>query len=184
MTLPAFVWHFIPSTGTPTGGVVLLAIVVLATIAVSRIVADVLLSFLGFASDPWVATGVGLGIGVAMASLVWRFARGELAGEVAGSVMFLPAFDRTKADISETLRDAASSLGAGDARVRETRGRLIVEWPSAGTRAVVLQSGVDSRAILLRTVGRSHFELHSRLKGAILERLRKGAVIRARVNRP
>jgi len=175
-SVESFRWHFIPTAGSQTGAWLLLAVVVLASIVISRITADLALSLLGLASDPWTATGIGLAVGLGIALVFYRMARGEIAGEVAGSVIFLPMFDRTKADIADSLREAGQALDAGDARMRESRGRLILTWPQARTRAIVMQASQESRAILLRTVGRARYGLHQRFKGAILERLRAGSV--------
>jgi hypothetical protein len=170
--VPAFTWHFIPPSGTHVGGVFLVAVLILAGIAISRLAADVLLSVAGLPSDPWTATGVGLGLGLALAVAVWQMARDELAGEVAGSVIFLPSFDRTKAEILSSIRDAGAALGAGQPRERRRRARAILVWPQVRTRATVLQSSYDTRAIVLKTVGRPNYDLHAALKAAILERLR------------
>jgi hypothetical protein len=167
-----FVWHFIPSSGSRLGAGLLLAVLVLAGIAVTRIAADTLLSLAGQPSDPWVADLIGLAAGAALAGAVWWFARDELSGEVAGSVIFLPAFDRTKVELVSTLRDAGQALGVGDPMERRFRGRLVVLWRRARTRATILQASPETRAIVLRTVGRSNFEAHAKLKGAILDRLR------------
>jgi hypothetical protein len=48
----------------------------------------------------------------------------------------------------------------------------VLRWRSTHTRATILQAAPHTRAIVLRTVGRSHYELHARLKGAILAQLR------------
>jgi hypothetical protein len=167
-----FVWHFIPASGSRLGAVALLAVLVLAGVAVTRLAADALLSLAGQPSDPWVANLIGLAAGAVLAGVVWWVARGELSGEVAGSVIFLPAFDRTKVELVSTLRDAGNALGVGDPLERRFRGRLVVLWRSTHTRATILQASPDTRAIVLRTVGRSNFEAHAKLKGAILERLR------------
>jgi hypothetical protein len=171
----SFQWHFIPGMSNATGAWMLMAVVVLSSIVISRLSADLALSLLALESDPWVATGLGFGMGVAIAMVFYRVARAQMTGEVAGSVIFLPMFDRTKADIADVLRDAGLSLDAGAPRMRESRGRLTLTWPEARTRAIVMNASHESRAIVLRTVGRGRFDLHQRFKGAILERLRAGS---------
>lgn len=166
------VWHFLPTGVTRVSAFFLVALVVLAAVAVTRLVSDALLALAGLPSDPWAATLLGVAAGALLAAIVWRMARSELAGEVAGSVLFLPAFDRTKGEVVGALREAGAALGAGDPSERRSRGRLIVQWRSTRTRATIVQAAPDIRAIVLRTVGRSHYEAHARLKGAILERLK------------
>ncbi len=167
-----FVWHFLPTAGTQLGAVFLVGLLVLAAIAVAYIAADALLSLGGPAPNAWIPNLIGLAAGAVLAAIAWRLARGELAGEVAGSVIFLPAYDRTKVELVSTLREAGAALDAGDAFEKKFRGRLIVLWRSKRTRATIVQASPETRAIVLRTVGRAHFEMHGQLKGAILERLR------------
>jgi hypothetical protein len=164
------VWHFLPPGTTRAGALLLLSLVVLAAIAITRMAADALLPA-GNAQYPLTTTFIGLAAGAVLAVAVWRVAKSELAGEVAGSVIFLPAFDRTKGEIVGALRESGAALGAVDATERRLRGRLVVRWRSTRTRATILQAAPDLRAIVLRTEGRAHYDAHSRLKGAILERL-------------
>jgi acetyl esterase/lipase len=150
------------------------AVLLLSGVAVSRLIADLLVSVARVQADPWLATGIGLAAGAALAALAWRAARQELTGEVAGSVLFLPAFDRTKAELITSLKEAAAGEGVGRPRERSGRRRTVLVWARAKTRATVLRSSYDTRAIVLRTIGSPNFAVHARLKGAILDRLDPG----------
>ena len=167
-----FVWHFIPGASARLSGVFLIMTLGLATFAAARMGAEALMAASGLPPDPVTSSAFGLAAGLALAAALWRRLNGALSGEVADSVLFLPAFDRTKGEIVSSLFDAGARVGVGPGRERRTRGRLVVRWPSAHTRATVMQASPETRAIVLRTVGASNFDLHARFKGAILERLR------------
>ncbi len=166
-----FVWHFIPGASARTTGLFLIMTVGLAAFAGARVGAEALMAASGLPRDPVTSSAFGVAAGLALAAALWRRLNGALSREVADSVLFLPAFDRTKGEIVRSLVDAGATVGVGPGRERRMRGRLVVRWPSAHTRATVLQASPDTRAIVLRTVGASNFDIHARFKGAILERL-------------
>ena len=167
-----FVWHFVPGASARMTGLFLISTLGLAAFAGARMGAEALMAASGLPPDPVTSSAFGVAAGVALSAALWRRLNGALSGEVADSVLFLPAFDRTKGEIVRSLSDAGATVGVGPGRERRTRGRLIIRWPSAHTRATVMQASPETRAIVLRTVGASNFDLHARFKGAILERLR------------
>lgn len=167
-----FVWHFIQGASARMSGLFLITTIGLAAFAGAKVGAEALMSASGVAVDTVTASAFGLAAALALSAALWRRLNGALSGEVADSVLFLPSFDRTKGEIVRSLVDAGATVGVGPGRERRKRGRLVVRWPSAHTRATVLQASPDTRAIVLRTVGAANFDIHSRFKGAILERLR------------